>query len=173
MWIGRVQIHLEIESQEPPAARRAFSALMQAAGLPLFHLKKLSANVAIGNDRVAGLSHFFYSPAQCVGHEGQRFFEAGVAGQAGSEAAVKLSRRQTAADFSLQRFAPSRSIHDPMDVNGIHLTADARKEYGQQIHDEARVDASADHAGSAPAANLIEPLRECRFAQSRKNQLLA
>ena len=54
-----------------------------------------------------------------------------VACQAGFEPAAELSRRQTAADFSLQRFAASRSIHYTLHVHGANAATNPAQAYGQ------------------------------------------
>src|SRR5712671_4990595 len=96
-----------------------------------------------------------------------------MAGSTGFEPSSELGGRQAAADLALQRLPPGGSVDDALNVDGGDGAAHGGEADGQQVHDEARVDAGSDDTRAELAANFVQARGQGRFAQRWKEQFLA
>src|SRR5580704_6600179 len=129
---------------------------MKAAGLALFDFEKLSADVVIGDNGVAGFNDVGSFPVHAMRDESERFLEAGVAGATFLEETAKLFRRKTAADLLLQRSAAGGCVHDALDIDAADIAADTGHANWKHVHDKAGIDARADDARAMVFADFIE-----------------
>jgi hypothetical protein len=65
--LGRIQIHLEVESQTEFAVAPGLGSLVQTAGLTLLDLQELCSNVVVSNYCITPFFHTLKPPTQAVG----------------------------------------------------------------------------------------------------------
>ena len=132
-----------------------------------------TVDIAVSNDGGDVFFPAFDFEANVVSDEVERFAKADMAECAFTHGFGEGVGVKPCADLLLEWDAAAGSILDAMAFDGTHIAADGGKGGGKEVHEEARIDASAQQAAAESLGETIKFFRKPDMAEPGIDEFLA
>ena len=163
----------QLKSDDGLTVHVAMCSLLDTAALACRDLQEGTADIVSCNDRVDCLISAVKLPAKRTSDEVDRLGEADVTDLALVAEQDPLVHVEASTDLLLEGETADPRVLVPLHADGLHLTAETAHQHRQHVHQEARIDSSAQNNDVVLLCKSVNLRREARMAGKREGQLLA